>query len=120
MARIEAAAECNAADELPGGPGEAEIREWLRAVIDPELGINIVDLGLVYRVEPTRLPVRIEMTMTSPACPLGEAIVEEIRTVLAGRLPAGATVDVALVWAPLWEPSMMSPQARRQLGWPGA
>lgn len=120
MTRIASAAECNAADGVPGGPHESEIREWLRAVIDPELGINIVDLGLVYRVEATRLAVRIEMTMTSPACPLGEAIVEDIRTVLAGRLPAGAAVDVALVWAPPWDPSMMSPQARRQLGWPGA
>ena len=120
MTRIAAAAECNAPDKLPGGPGDAEIREWLRAVTDPELGINIVDLGLVYRIEATRLSVRIEMTMTSPACPLGEAIVEDIRTVLAGRLPAGVALDVALVWAPPWDPSMMSPQARRRLGWHGA
>lgn len=120
MARIAAATECIAADKLPNGHAEAEIREWLRAVIDPELGINIVDLGLVYCVEATPLHVRIEMTMTSPACPLGEAIVEDIRTVLAGRLHAGVSVDVALVWAPPWDPSMMSPPARRQLGWPGA
>lgn len=59
---------------MPTEPAETDIREALRQVIDPELGLNIVDLGLVYRIEIEGARVRIVMTMTSPACPLGETI----------------------------------------------
>ncbi|MCF8199605.1 MAG: metal-sulfur cluster assembly factor [Sulfuritalea sp.] len=69
-------------------PDEAAIRDILRQVIDPEVGMNIVDLGLVYRVEATPARVLVEMTMTSPACPLGDMIIENIRDVLAPSLPA--------------------------------
>jgi metal-sulfur cluster biosynthetic enzyme len=89
----------------------------LRRVIDPEAGLNIVDLGLVYRIDVTPMRVRIEMTMTSPACPLGEMITDEVKEVLGGALPAGCAAEVALVWEPPWEQSMMSAAGKKHFGW---
>lgn len=98
-------------------PTEAALRERLRRVIDPEAGLNIVDLGLVYRIDVTPARVQIEMTMTSPACPLGEMITDEVKEVLAGALPAGCAAEVALVWEPPWEQSMMSAAGKKHFGW---
>lgn len=98
-------------------PGVDRIRDLLRQVIDPEVGVNVVDLGLVYRIEASAAGVRVEMTMTSPACPLGEMIVDEARAVLAAGIPGSGELDVALVWNPPWEPSMMSDRAKESLGW---
>lgn len=98
-------------------PDEAAIRDLLRQVIDPEAGINIVDLGLVYRVEVAPQAVLIEMTMTSPACPLGEMIMDQARAAVAPALPAGWSADVRLVWEPPWQPSMMSASSREHFGW---
>ena len=97
--------------------GVDRVRDLLRQVIDPEVGVNIVDLGLVYRIETSAAGIRVEMTMTSPACPLGEMIVDEARAVLAAGLPGSGEPDVALVWNPPWEPSMMSDRAKESLGW---
>ena len=96
--------------------GEA-IRRILRQVIDPEVGINIVDLGLVYLIEVTPERLRVEMTMTSPACPMGEMIVDEVYVALAEALPATCQPDVRLVWEPPWNPSMMSEESRLHFGW---
>lgn len=98
-------------------PDDAAIRELLRQVIDPEAGMNIVDLGLIYRVEATPEKLLIDMTMTSPACPLGEMIMDNIREVLAPALPQGGVLDIRLVWEPPWEPSMMSDSSRQHFGW---
>ena len=98
-------------------PDEAAIQQLLRRVIDPEVGMNIVDLGLVYRIESGPQGVLVEMTMTSPACPLGEMITDEVREVLAGALPAGCETDIRLVWEPPWQQSMMSEAGRRHFGW---
>lgn len=98
-------------------PDEAAIRDILRQVIDPEVGMNIVDLGLVYRVEPTPDRLLIEMTMTSPACPLGDMIIENVRAALAPALPQDQALDVNLVWEPPWQPSMMNETAREHFGW---
>lgn len=99
-------------------PSEIDrVRDLLRQVIDPEVGVNIVDLGLVYRIEASAAGVRVDMTMTSPACPLGEMIVDEARAVLAAGLPGGGEPDISLVWNPPWEPSMMSDRAKESLGW---
>ena len=98
-------------------PTEATLRDRLRRVIDPEAGLNIVDLGLVYRIDVTPARVRVEMTMTSPACPLGEMITDEVKEVLAGALPAGCAAEVALVWEPPWEQSMMSAAGKKHFGW---
>ena len=94
----------------------AAIRDALRTVIDPELGINIVDLGLVYRVEIDGSRVRVVMTMTSPACPLGDYLKDLVRSAVGSSVPDVQDVAVTLVWEPRWNADMMSDDARRQLG----
>lgn len=96
-------------------PTDADIREALRTVVDPELGVNIVDLGLVYRLEITASRVRVEMTMTSPACPLGGYLKGLVEAAIRGSCPGVQQVDVVLVGEPPWDPDMMSDAARRQL-----
>jgi metal-sulfur cluster biosynthetic enzyme len=91
------------------------IREALRTVIDPELGVNIVDLGLVYRLDVEGPRVRVEMTMTSPACPMGDHLTQLAGAAIKGLVPGAAHVEVALVWEPTWDPDMMSDEVRRQL-----
>jgi metal-sulfur cluster biosynthetic enzyme len=99
-------------------PAEGDIiREALRQVIDPEVGVNIVDLGLVYRIDRDASGVRIELTMTSPACPMGDLLLDEAHEAAAAATPAGLPVDIELVWEPPWEPAMMSDAAREILGW---
>lgn len=93
-----------------------DIRTALKAVIDPELGINIVDLGLVYHAERTAGGIDIALTMTTPACPLGEMMSEEIKMVLRKCFPEAADVRVEIVWDPPWSPDLMSEESRRQLG----
>ena len=94
------------------------IRELLREVIDPEIGINIVDLGLVYDIRMSGDGVAaIRMTLTTPGCPLGGYIDDEIRETLWGA-PGVYDVDVRIVWDPPWDPDqMMSDWAKQQLGW---
>ncbi len=94
-----------------------EIREALRDVIDPEVGINIVDLGLVYGIEAADGRIRIELTMTTPACPLGDYITREVKGVLQRIAGSRDAIDVALVWDPPWTPEMMTDAAKRALGW---
>ena len=89
----------------------------LHQVIDPEVGMNIVDLGLVYRLEQTTDGVVLELTMTSPACPMGEGIALEAQTILAAHVPPGCPVHVELVWSPPWTPERMSDHARSHFGW---
>lgn len=98
-------------------PTEEQVREALRAVDDPEIGVNIVDLGLVYRIEIDRELVRIEMTMTTPACPMGGLIADEVRRAVRALVRGGADVVVDLVWDPPWSPERMSASARQSFGW---
>jgi metal-sulfur cluster biosynthetic enzyme len=93
-----------------------EILAALKVVIDPELGINIVDLDLVYDVVHKANGIEIALTMTTPACPLGEMMTEEIKHVLRDRFPDITDVRVELVWDPPWSPELMSVESRRQLG----
>jgi len=88
----------------------------LKTVIDPELGINIVDLGLIYRAARTANGIDIALTMTTPACPLGEMMTDEIKLVLRDRFPDLPDVRVEIVWDPPWSPELMSEESRRQLG----
>lgn len=88
----------------------------LKNVVDPELGINIVDLGLVYYAESNANGIGISLTMTTPACPLGEMMIEEIKLVLRERFPDTPDIRVDLVWDPPWTPELMSEESRRQLG----
>jgi len=87
----------------------------LKQVIDPELGLNVVDLGLVYRAERGPQGIEVTMAMTSPACPLGEMIVEEAKLALQSRFPDAASVQVELVREPAWTPDRMTDEGRRQL-----
>ncbi len=94
------------------------IQELLREVIDPEIGINIIDLGLVYDVGLSSNGVAsIRMTLTTPGCPLGGYIDDEIHNILWGA-PGVEDIDVRIVWEPRWDPDeMMSDWAKDQLGW---
>lgn len=98
------------------GPSVDEVREALRAVVDPELGVNIVDLGLVYGVDIAEGKVRIRLTLTAPACPMGEMIVAEVRREVQLSVAGVKEVAVDLVWDPPWAPTMMSEEARLTLG----
>ena len=94
----------------------ADILEALRHVIDPEIGMNIVDLGLVYKADVLDGHAHVVLTMTSAACPLGESVGEEAKAAIQQRVPGVTSVTVDLVWEPPWQPSMMSDAAREQLG----
>jgi metal-sulfur cluster biosynthetic enzyme len=93
-----------------------EVRDTLRGVVDPELGANIVDLGLVYDVQVIGVKVFVTMTLTTPLCPMNEMIPDEVRRVVGG-LPGVGGVDVEVVWTPPWEPQMMSGELKQRFGW---
>ncbi|OHC68062.1 MAG: hydroxylase [Rhodocyclales bacterium GWA2_65_20] len=96
---------------------EQQVRDILRQVIDPEVGMNIVALGLVYRIEVAPDSLVIEMTMTSPACPMGEMIVGDVRAALKKALPDAIEPDIRLVWEPPWNASMMDEASKQHFGW---
>ncbi|MGH8748514.1 MAG: metal-sulfur cluster assembly factor [Burkholderiales bacterium] len=100
-------------------PTEEAVREALRAVDDPEVGMSIVELGLVYRIDVAPQGVLVTMTMTTPACPMGGLIVDQARSAVGALLPTGADVDIRLVWEPPWTPDMMSASAKEAFGWDG-
>ncbi len=106
------------ADQSKDMPTEEAIRAALRGVIDPEVGMNIVDLGLVYGIVIAPDRVRVAMTMTTPACPMGSMIAEDAREAIRDIAPEAAEVDVQLVWDPPWDSSMMSEHAKQRFGWP--
>ncbi len=99
---------------------EDHVREQLKQVIDPELFVNIVDLGLIYVVdiqpgEDEKVNVHVEMTMTSPMCPAGPQLVANSRQVIEAIEGVG-TVDIEVVMTPPWTPDRMTEDARDQLG----
>ena len=96
---------------------EQQVRDILRQVIDPEVGRDIVALGLVYRVEVGPGSLVIEITMTSPACPMGDMIVSDVHAALAKVLPATIEPDIRLVWEPPWNPAMMDEATKQHFGW---
>jgi metal-sulfur cluster biosynthetic enzyme len=96
---------------------EQTIRDSLRQVIDPEAGMDIIALGLIYRVDISADCVHVDMTMTSPACPMGHMILDDVDKVLAEVLPGTLHPEVRLVWDPPWDPSMMDEAAKRHFGW---
>jgi len=95
----------------------AAVEAALRGVIDPEMALNIVDLGLVYGVDATAERIAIDLTMTSAACPVAELIIDDIRDALQRALGADTRVDVELCWDPPWTPEHMSASAREAMGW---
>jgi len=94
---------------------ELEVRDALRDVIDPELGVNIVDLGLVYGVAVDGGTTTITMTMTSPACPLRDYLQDLVESAVTSRVPDAAHVIVEVVDDPPWTEDLMSDAARQQL-----
>jgi metal-sulfur cluster biosynthetic enzyme len=101
----------------PAPVDESRVRDALREVIDPEAGMNIVDLGLVYGVETGDDGVRIELTMTSAACPMADMIVDQVHDAIAGAVGRDTPVTVDMVWDPPWTPERMSDFAREHFGW---
>ena len=98
---------------------EEEVREALKQVYDPELNINVVDLGLVYGTDvDADGNVHVTMTLTSPGCPIGPMVGEMVQDALA-PLEGVKQVDVDIVWAPPWRPEMMTEEAKLELGYGG-
>lgn len=95
-------------------PDSAAVWEALRTIPDPEFGVSIVDLGLIYSVECREGDIAVVMTLTTPSCPSGGWMVEGVRTALE-HLPGVGTVQVDLVFDPEWNPEMLSAEARRVL-----
>lgn len=98
-------------------PNEDAVFAALRCVIDPEVGVNIVDLGLVYDVRIMDGKLEIDLTMTTPACPMSQMILDDARMALKTVVPADAEVELNLVWEPPWNSAMMSQRAREHFGW---
>lgn len=94
---------------------DAALIEALREVVDPELMINIVDLGLVYSINHTDRKVQVEMTLTSPACPAGPQIIMQSKMAIE-KLPGVDSADIKLTMSPPWTPARMTDEARDQLG----
>ncbi|WP_020203221.1 MULTISPECIES: metal-sulfur cluster assembly factor [Cupriavidus] len=101
------------------GPQEwlAPITEALRRVVDPELALNILDVGLVYAVAVSEGVVKVTMTMTSAACPVADMILDDVQFELEDTMPLGYAIELELCWEPAWSPERMSAAARRVMGW---
>ena len=96
-------------------PDQETIYAALKHIYDPEVGINIVDMGLIYDLEMADNKVDLTMTLTSPACPAGPQILAQIDTQLK-TLEGVDDVDIKVVWTPPWSPDMLTEEARDQLG----
>ena len=99
------------ADELT----PERVRLTLRKVKDPELNLNIVDLGLVYDIAVEGQTVKIDMTLTSPGCPAGPQIVGDVERAV-GAMDGVEKVDVTIVWSPFWSPDRIEPRVRAYMG----
>lgn len=101
--------------------GPEDLREpiaaALRRVVDPEVAMTIVDVGLVYGVDVSASQVRVTMTMTSVACPVTDVILDDVAFELDRAVPPGRAVHVDLVWEPPWTPERMSARGRAFMGW---
>lgn len=98
-------------------PDAAQVLDALRRVVDPEVGIDIVEMGLIYGVDLGAGGIRVRMTLTSPACPTGTLMIEEAEAAIARIAPPGMAVAVECVWEPPWDPERMSDAAKKKLGW---
>jgi len=89
----------------------------LESVVDPEVAMNIVDVGLVYGVKVADGRLDVDLTMTSAACPVTDIIVEDVEDALDKALPPDLKIHVELVWEPPWTPKRLSAKARSFMGW---
>ena len=96
---------------------EERVRAAIREVIDPELGVNVVDLGLIYGIDVNGGVVRVRMTLTTPSCPLHQSLGTAIAKAVALGVPGVERAEVELVWDPPWSPERITEEGRRALGW---
>ena len=116
LTQATATAASAAATETIEGPSDTVIIDALRTVYDPELGVNIVDLGLVYRLDiDENAEIQVYMTLTSPGCPVGPQIKREVTASLS-TLEGISAVKVNFVFSPPWSPQMMSEDAKMEMG----
>jgi len=94
---------------------EKDVWDALKQVIDPEIGLSIVDLGLVYSVEVKDNEIKVKMTLTNPACPLQSYLKAQVEEGIS-KIPEVKKVAVELIFEPAWTPERMSPEARKKLG----
>jgi FeS assembly SUF system protein len=97
-------------------PQTQQIRENLKKIYDPEIPMNIVDLGLIYRVEWKEEDVMVRMTLTAPGCPVAGILAEEVKNAVE-KVPGVHSAAVDMVWDPPWSPDRMSEFAKRQFGY---
>lgn len=102
--------------QLPDDLLAAEAWQQLECVYDPELGVNLVDLGLIYRLDVKDGEVQVEMTLTTPGCPMSDSMPGAVERALL-TVPGVSSASVEVVWEPRWKPEMMSERATRELGW---
>jgi metal-sulfur cluster biosynthetic enzyme len=95
---------------------EEEVRDALTNVIDPELGLDFVELGLVYTIEVAESAVEVTFTLTTPACPIGPQVSEQMKE-FVGELDGVDEVITTMVFTPPWTPEMMSEDAKFALGY---
>lgn len=96
-------------------PTSDQVKLALRKVKDPELNLNIIDLGLVYEIAVDGSDVQIDMTLTSPGCPAGPQIMGDVERVVKA-MPGVAAVNINLVWEPFWSPDKIEPRVRAYMG----
>ncbi|TFI57248.1 SUF system Fe-S cluster assembly protein [Sphingomonas parva] len=102
--------------EVPGGDLYEAVIDALKEIYDPEIPVNIYDLGLVYNVEITpEHHARVQMTLTTPHCPVAESMPGEVE-LRVGAVPGVGHAEVELVWDPPWDPQKMSDEAKLELG----
>ncbi len=92
------------------------VEDVLATIVDPELGLDLVSLGLVYRVECSDDAIDVDVTMTTPACPLAEYLRRQAEVAVSSAFPR-ARVSIHLVWSPPWDATRMSSAAKKTLGW---
>ena len=98
---------------------EEDIRQALTQVVDPDVGVNIVDLGLVESVRIAPEGIYVDLIMTTPACPQSAYLADESERVVREAARDGTGISVAVLDSPFWEPSRMSASAKAIMGWPG-
>ncbi len=103
------------ATDEPGGDLYESVIAALKDIYDPEIPVNIYDLGLIYGVEVDEGHVVVNMTLTTPNCPVAETMPTEVE-LRVGTVPGVGVVDVNLVWDPAWDPGKMTDEARLELG----
>lgn len=96
-------------------PSADQVKLALRKVKDPELNLNIIDLGLVYDIRVDGAEVEVDMTLTSPGCPAGPQIMTDVERVLRG-MPGVDDVGINLIWTPFWTPDRIEPRVRAYMG----